>query len=89
MEAIYRILKYLKRTPRKGLFFKKNEVKSVEAFTDADWAGFVDDKRSTFVYCTLVWGNLVTWRSKKQTVVTQSSAKAEFRAVAQGICELL
>ena len=89
MEAVYRILKYLKGISGKGLFLKKNEVRSVEAFTDADQAGSVDDRRSTSGYCTLVWGNLVTWRSKKQTVVTQSSAKAEFRAVAQGICELL
>ncbi|RVW97919.1 Retrovirus-related Pol polyprotein from transposon TNT 1-94 [Vitis vinifera] len=38
-------------------------------------------------YCSFVWGNLVTWRSKKQSVVARSSAEAEFRAMAQGICE--
>ena len=41
----------------------------MEAFIDADWAGSVD-KKSTSGYCTYVWGNLVTWRSKKQSVVT-------------------
>ena len=56
MEVVYRILKYLKGTPGKGLFFKKNEVRSVEAFTDADWAGSVDNRRSAAGYCTLVWG---------------------------------
>jgi len=50
-------------------------------------AGSIDDRRSTTGYCTFVWGNLVTWRSKKQSVVARSSAEAEFRAVAQGICE--
>lgn len=89
MEAVYRILRYLKGTPGKGLLFKKNEARSVEAFTDADWAGSIKDRRSTSGYCTFVWGNLVTWRSKKQSVVARSSAEAEFRAVAQGICELL
>ena len=74
---------------RKGLFFQKTLQRDVEAFTDADWAGSVTDQRSTTGYCTYVWGNLVTWRSKKQTVVARSSAKAEFRAMANGICELL
>ncbi|KAI3447048.1 hypothetical protein Pfo_003713, partial [Paulownia fortunei] len=40
-------------------------------------------------YCTFLGGNLVTWRSKKQNVVARSSAEAEFRAMAQGVCELL
>ncbi|PON84400.1 hypothetical protein TorRG33x02_198600 [Trema orientale] len=89
MEAVFRILQYLKGTPGKGLFFKKNENRSIEAFTDANWAGSITDRKSTSGYCTFVWGNLVTWRSKKQSVVARSSAEAEFRAIAQGVCELL
>ncbi|RVW26484.1 Retrovirus-related Pol polyprotein from transposon RE2 [Vitis vinifera] len=54
---------------------------------NADWAGSVTDRRSTSGYCSFVWGNLVTWRSKKQSVVARSSAEAEVRAMAQGICE--
>ena len=87
LEASYRILRYLKGSPGKGLFFKKSEKRQIEVFTDADWAGSIEDRRSTTGYCTFVWGNLVTWRSKKQNVVARSSAEAEFRAVAQGICE--
>lgn len=89
MEAVYRILRYLKGTHGKGLFFKKTEERGIEAFTDADWAGSVDDRRSTSGYCSFVWGNLVTWRSKKQTVVARSSAEVELRSIAQGICESL
>ena len=37
--------------------------------------------------CTYVWGNLVTWRSKKQSVVSRSSAEAELRSLASGVCE--
>ena len=44
------------------------------------------DQRSTFGYCSFVWGNLVTWQSKKQLVVARSNVEAEFRAMAQGIC---
>ncbi|RVX04977.1 Retrovirus-related Pol polyprotein from transposon TNT 1-94 [Vitis vinifera] len=50
-------------------------------------AGSVTDRRSTSGYCSFVWGNLVTWRSKKQSVVARNSAEAGFRAMAQGICE--
>ena len=89
MEAVYRILRYLKGSPGKGLFFKKCEGQGVEIYTDADRAGSQSDRRSTTGYCTFVWGNLVTWRSKKQTVVARSTTEAEFRAVAQGMCEAL
>lgn len=87
MEAKLQILKYLKGLPGKGLLFSRNESRSIEGSIDADWAGSMDD-RSTSGYCTFVWGNLVTWRTKKQTVVTCSSSKAEFRVVAHGICEM-
>ena len=89
LDAVFRILRYLKSAPGKGLFFAKNGHMLVEAYTDADWAGSVMDRRSTTGYCTFVGGNLVTWRSKKQAVVARSSAEAKFRAMAQGICELL
>ncbi|KAK9217910.1 hypothetical protein WN943_006540 [Citrus x changshan-huyou] len=87
-ETVYRILRYLKGSPGKGLLFRKNGHLQVEVYTDADWAGSVTDRRSTSGYCTFVGGNLVTWRSKKQNVVARSSAEAEYRAVALGICEV-
>ena len=87
--AVNRILQYLKSTPGKGLYFEKGEKRNVEAFVDADWAGNIMDRKSTTGYCTKVWGNLVTWRSKKQTVVARSSAEAEFRALAHAVCELM
>ncbi|RVW35033.1 Retrovirus-related Pol polyprotein from transposon TNT 1-94 [Vitis vinifera] len=87
MKAIYRILQYLKKSLGRGLYFKKTLSREVEVFTDADWAGSLIDRRSTTGYCSYVWGNLVTWRSKKQFVVARSSAKAEFRTMAHGICE--
>ena len=82
LKAAYKILKYLKGSPGRGLFFKKNDSKKVEIYTDADWTGSADDRKSTIGYCTYVWENLVTWRSKKQSVVARSNAEAEFRAVA-------
>nr|CAN70101.1 hypothetical protein VITISV_041740 [Vitis vinifera] len=65
MEVVYRILRYLKVTPGKGLIFEKNQRRDIEAFSDADWAGSVQDRRSTSGYYTYVWGNLVTWRNEE------------------------
>ncbi|RVW23851.1 Retrovirus-related Pol polyprotein from transposon RE1 [Vitis vinifera] len=89
LEAVYKILRYLKGSPGRGLFFKKSDSKKVEIYTDANWAGSADDRRSTTSYFTFVWGNLVTWRSKKQSVVAKSSAEVEFKAIAQDMCEEL
>ena len=89
LQAAYRVLHYLKGSPGKGILFKRNKELVLEAYTDADYAGSVVDRRSTTGYCTFLGGNLVTWRSKKQNVVARSSAESEFRAIAQGLCELL
>jgi hypothetical protein len=89
MDAVERILRYLKSSPGKGLLFSKHGHLGVDGYTDADWAGSANDRRSTSGYFTYVGGNLVTWRSKKQSVVSRSSAEAEYRGMAIGVCELL
>ena len=90
MNSVMRILRYLKSAPGKGIMFtKKEDWQNVSVYTDVDWAGAIDDRRSTSGYFTFVGGNLVTWRSKKQNVVARSSAEAEFRGMAFGLCEAL
>jgi transposase InsO family protein len=88
MEAVIRILKYLKNAPGRGLLYKSSGHLRIEGYTDADWAGSPADRRSTTGYCTFIGGNLVTWKSKKQSVVARSSAEAEYRAMAHTACEL-
>ncbi|KAL6220722.1 hypothetical protein ACLB2K_008478 [Fragaria x ananassa] len=58
-------------------------------YTDADWAGNSLDRKSTTGFCIFVEENLVKWKSKKQTVVAPSSAKAEYMAMAATACELI
>ncbi|KAH9685411.1 protein kinase domain-containing protein [Citrus sinensis] len=88
MKAVMRILRYLKTNPGKGILFSKNEdYSNVEVYTDADWVGSISDRRFTSGYFTFVGGNLVTWRSKKQHAVARSSAEAEYRGMALGVCE--
>ncbi|GJW62311.1 hypothetical protein Tco_0111646 [Tanacetum coccineum] len=89
MKAVLRIIRYLKGTAGHGVLFKQNGHLETQLYTDADWAGDKGDRRSTSGYLTLVGGNLVTWRSKKQKVVALSSAEAEFRGIARGITEVL
>ena len=89
LEAAYHILRYLKRAPRIGLLFKKNQDRRIVGFAILDWVGSIEDSRSVSGYCTKVWGNLVTWRSKKQPIVAQSSAEVEYQAISQGICEVI
>ena len=87
LESIDRILKYLKRTFGKEICMKNNDSKNVCGYSDADWAGSFD-RKSTTGFCTFVGGNLVTWKSKKQSVVARSSAEAEYRAMASTASEL-
>ena len=65
MNAIIRILRYLKSSPGKGILFTKGDSLDINGYTYADWAGSIQDRRSTSAYFTFVGGNLVTWRSKK------------------------
>ena len=89
MDAALRIVRYLKHSPGRGVLFRKNGHLRIQAYTDADWAGNPNDRRSTSGYFTLVGGNLVTWKSKKQKVVAMSCAEAEFQGIARGVAEVL
>lgn len=60
MDAVERILRYLKSSPGKGLLFSRHGHLDVDGYTNADWAGSADDRRSTSGYFTYVGGNLVT-----------------------------
>lgn len=81
MNVVYRILRYLKGTTGKGLWFKKTSTWPWKGIM-IDWASSRDDQRSTSGYCVFVGGNLVSWRSKKQAVVARSTAEAKYRAMA-------
>ena len=89
MDAVYHILRYLKGAPGKGLIFRKHGHFNIEGYCDSDWASCADDRKSTSGYCMFVGGNLVSWKSKKQSVVARSTAEAEYRAIAIGVAEML
>ncbi|PRQ16867.1 putative RNA-directed DNA polymerase [Rosa chinensis] len=89
LHIVKRILRYLKGYVGRGILMKNNGNTHIMGYTDADWAGNSLDQKSTIGLCTFVGGNLVTWKSKKQTVIARSSAEAEYRAIASTVCELI
>ena len=72
--ALEQILCYLKGALVCGILYENHGHTHIKCFSNADWAGFKVDRRSTSDYCVFVGGNLVSWKSKKQNVVSRSSA---------------
>ena len=86
---VERILMYLNGTQGLGIWMGCNRSTEVVGYCDADWAGDRADRRPTTGYCTFIGGNMVTWKSKKQKVVSCSSAEAEYRAMLKLTNELV
>ncbi|WVZ55593.1 hypothetical protein U9M48_006233 [Paspalum notatum var. saurae] len=75
------------RSPKGIVLSQRKYV--LDLLNETDWASCLDDRRSTSGYCTFVGGNLVSWRSKKQPVVSRSTAEAEYRAMSVCLSEML
>ncbi|XP_019092315.1 PREDICTED: uncharacterized protein LOC109129131 [Camelina sativa] len=86
---VNRILKYIKSSPGQGIWMGRNESTELVGYCDAGYAGDREDRRSTTGYCTFLGGNLVTWKSKKQKVVSLSSVEAEYRTMRKLTTELM
>ena len=84
LAAIEQILCYLNGALGCGILYSR-----IECFFEANWAGSKENMRSTSGYYVFVEGNIVSWKSKKQSVVSRFSAEAEYRAMTQSICEIM
>ena len=87
--TVLRILRYLKGTIFDGLHFSSHSSLTLQAYSDVDWASDLPDRRSTTGYCFLLGYSLISWRSKKQTVVALSNTEAEYRVLAATTAELI
>jgi hypothetical protein len=82
-----RILRYLRGTLKKGIHISTLDSSQLIAYSDADWAGCPDTRRSTSSYCVFMGDTLLSWSSKRQHTVSRSSAEAEYRGVANAAYE--
>ena len=84
-----RVLRYVRGTTGLGLHLRASPHLDISAYSDADWAGCPDTRRSTSGYCIYLGDSLVSWSSKRQPTVSRSSAEAEYRAVANATAECI
>lgn len=79
----------MKNAPGRGIFLAHSPSFQLKAFSDADWGSCLDTRRSTTGFCVFLGDSLVSWKVKKQTTISRSSAEAEYRALAATTCELI
>ena len=87
LQAAKRALQYLKKTVNYGIHYKKGGDGKLLAFTDSDYVGDMEDKKSTSSYVFLMSSSVVSWCSKQQPIVTLSTTKVEFVAAAVSACQ--
>ena len=87
--AVKMIFRYLKGTVDFGLWYPKGNDLTLIAYSDADWAGCVDDRKRTSGTAFFLGGCLVSWSSKKQSSVSLSTAEAEYIAAAACCTQIL
>lgn len=88
-EAVKRILRYLKGTAGNRLVYKKDGNSQVVGYTDADWGGDPDTRKSTTGYVFVLQGGAISWSVKRQPTVALSSCEAEYMALSRTIQEAL
>ncbi|KAI7945307.1 hypothetical protein MJO29_011695 [Puccinia striiformis f. sp. tritici] len=87
-KAVLHLLRYLAGTKDHGILLDgSGDLNDIAVYTDADFANCTDDRRSYSGYVTLLGGNLLSWRSKKQQTVSTSTTEAEYRALFEGVQE--
>jgi hypothetical protein len=87
--AAKRVLRYVKGTLDFGIMYSRSKDPRLCGYTDSDWVGYVDEKKSTSGLVFSVGTGVVTWTSKKQHAVALSSTEAKYRGALKGACEVV
>eukprot|EP00253_Pinus_taeda_P007023 PITA_07023 len=88
-QAAKRILRYVKGTKSFGILYNVSEHSDLVGYTDSDWAGSVDDRKSTSGYVFHMGSETISWASKKQSIVALSTAEAEYVAATAAACQVV
>ncbi|CAL2258039.1 unnamed protein product [Prunus armeniaca] len=89
LRAAKRVFQYLTGTTDFGIFYKKNGGPILTGFSDSDYIGDLDDRRSTTCHVFMMGLGAISWASKKQHVVTLSTTEAEFVSAATSACQAI
>ena len=89
MTSLKRIIKYVKTTAEFGVWYSKDTSDVLARYSDADWVGNADDRKSASGGCFYVGNNLVSWMSKKQNSISLFTAEAEYIVVGSCCAQLL
>ncbi|GAA0145518.1 transmembrane signal receptor [Lithospermum erythrorhizon] len=90
LQVAKKILRYLKGTTQYGILYQKgSNGRELEAYTDSDYAGDINDRKSTSGYVFKFSSGAVAWTSKKQPIVSLSTTEAEFIAAVVCTCQAI
>nr|GEV19783.1 hypothetical protein [Tanacetum cinerariifolium] len=89
LHVVKRIFRYLKGHPKLGLWYPKESLFDLVAYSDSDYGGATQDKKSTTGGCQFLGRRLISWQCKKQTNVATSITEAEYVAAASGCGQVL
>nr|GEV88604.1 uncharacterized mitochondrial protein AtMg00810-like [Tanacetum cinerariifolium] len=82
LHTVKRIFRYLKGQPKLGLWYLRDSLFVLEAYSDSDYAGANLDRKSTTGGCQFLGRRLISWQCKKQTIIATSTTEAEYVAAA-------
>ena len=88
-EVAVRVMKYIKREPGLGILLSSKRSNKLNVYCDADWTACPNTRRSVSGFLVKHGETLLSWKSKKQNVVSRSSAKAEYKSMTNAISELV
>ena len=87
--SVKRILRYIQATAGVSLKIQRTRSTLISAFSDSDWAGSIDDRRSTGGFAVYYGENIISWSARKQATVSRSSTEAEYKSMANATAEII